>query len=172
MNEYKLNHINFKDFNGQTLITADSGKYMFLSNDQFDKLITHRLSDEDILFHELLDKGMLYCQPKEHYVSEIAYDVRRIKEYLFMGTQLHIFVLTNRCNQQYIYCQASANQKQQDMSLETARESVDVAMQSPSRYLTFEFQGGEPLLNFSTMKFIVGYANDINSKTYHQNLVT
>ena len=34
------------------------------------------------------------------------------------------------------------------MTKDTAKKAVDIALQSPSDYLTFEFQGGEPLTNF------------------------
>ncbi len=45
--------------------------------------------------------------------------------------------------------------KMQEM---TAKAAVDIALQSPNEYLTFEFQGGEPLLNFETIKYIVEYS--------------
>jgi len=42
--------------------------------------------------------------------------------------------------------------------VETAERAVDIALQSPERMLNFEFQGGEPLMNFPVMKHIVEYA--------------
>ena len=47
------------------------------------------------------------------------------------------------------------------MTKDIAKKSVDIAMQSPSKYLTFEFQGGEPLTNFETIKYIIEYAEEI-----------
>jgi sulfatase maturation enzyme AslB (radical SAM superfamily) len=35
------------------------------------------------------------------------------------------------------------------MDVTTGRKAIEVAMQSPNQNLTFEFQGGEPLLNFN-----------------------
>ena len=43
------------------------------------------------------------------------------------------------------------------MSKDTARRAVDLALQAPAKYLTFEFQGGEPLMNFEILKYIVEY---------------
>lgn len=60
-----------------------------------------------------------------------------------------------------IYCQATANlgnNSKKIMSKETAERAVDIAMQSPSQSLTFEFEGGEPLMNFETLKHIVKYS--------------
>lgn len=44
------------------------------------------------------------------------------------------------------------------MNYEIAEKAVDIALQSPTKCLTFEFQGGEPLLNFNVIKHIVEYA--------------
>lgn len=55
----------------------------------------------------------------------------------------------------------------------TAKAAVDIALQSPNEYLTFEFQGGEPLLNFETIKYIVEYSEqNKNHKQIQYSLVT
>ena len=41
--------------------------------------------------------------------------------------------------------------KKYDMSKSTAKKAIDLIMQSPQRYITIEFQGGEPLLNFDNV---------------------
>ena len=46
------------------------------------------------------------------------------------------------------------------MTCETAKKAVDIALQSPSNYLSFEFQGGEPLTNFETIKYIIEYSKE------------
>ena len=38
---------------------------------------------------------------------------------------------------------------------ETAEKAIDLVLSSPSPYITIEFQGGEPLLNFDLIRFIV-----------------
>ena len=48
------------------------------------------------------------------------------------------------------------------MSIETARKSVELMMQFPSDAITVEFQGGETLLAFDTVKEIVNYTNELN----------
>ena len=56
---------------------------------------------------------------------------------------------------------------------EMAEKAVDIALQSPTKYLSFEFQGGEPLLNFNIIKHIVEYTEE--HKGYHEikyNVVT
>ena len=48
------------------------------------------------------------------------------------------------------------------MSIETAKKTVDFIFQSPSHWIEIEFQGGEPLINFDVLKFIVKYAREKN----------
>ena len=93
----------------------------------------------------------------------MAIPVRRQKGYAINATSLHIFVVSKNCNFNCIYCQAgNLNQKKDyKMTKDIAKKSVDIAMQSPSKYLTFEFQGGEPLTNFETIKYIIEYAEEI-----------
>ncbi len=85
---------------------------------------------------------------------------RRINAGLFGATFLHIFVLTLECNLSCLYCQAEySGGGSTNMTRDTASRAVDIALQSPEENLSFEFQGGEPLLNFGTLKFIVEYSS-------------
>jgi His-Xaa-Ser system radical SAM maturase HxsB len=61
------------------------------------------------------------------------------------------------------------------MNEEIAKKAVDVALSSPAKHLIFEFQGGEPLLNFETIEYIVHYANEEakrRDKSLQYNLVS
>ena len=51
-----------------------------------------------------------------------------------------------------------------DMSQETARASLELAFRSPSPHLKIEFQGGEPLLNFELLRWIVAEAKSMNER--------
>ena len=48
------------------------------------------------------------------------------------------------------------------MSLETAEKALAITFRSPANALKIEFQGGEPLLNFPLIEYIVKRAKDIN----------
>jgi His-Xaa-Ser system radical SAM maturase HxsB len=50
------------------------------------------------------------------------------------------------------------------MSPATARRSLELAFRSPSHALKIEFQGGEPLLNFPLIDFIVNEAERMNDE--------
>jgi sulfatase maturation enzyme AslB (radical SAM superfamily) len=114
------------------------------------------------LYDELKSKFFVYDEHEALLTEKAKYYIRDSKSYLFSSTSLHIFVLTNICNMSCIYCQAKDDTSivYHKMSAETAEKSVDVALQSPSRFLTFEFQGGEPLANFEILKHIVLYTEE------------
>lgn len=171
---YKLNYFNFKENKNNYLITNDIGKYNFLSKQDFKNLIQRKELNTE-LKQELIQNGFIYEGNEEIFASNQAMKLRRAKEYLLVPTTLHIFVVSKNCNFNCIYCQAgNLNQKENyNMSKETAKKAVDIAMESPSRYLTFEFQGGEPLMNFETIRYIIEYSKSISDRKYIEyNLVS
>lgn len=171
---YKLNYFNFKEKNGKYLITNDSGKYSFLTKQQFDKLIQKKELNDTIM-KELMEKGFIFNINDEIFASKQALELRKAKEYLLVPTTLHIFVVSKSCNFNCIYCQAGELDSKEEfyMSKEIAKKAVDIALESPSRYLTFEFQGGEPLTNFDTIKYIIEYSkSNCKDKNIEYNLVS
>ena len=71
------------------------------------------------------------------------------------------------------YNQDAEQQSKGLMDLQTAEKTVDIILQSPAHSLNIEFQGGEPLLNFGTIKHIVEYADSRkNDKNLTYSVVT
>ena len=155
-----LNYFNFKKFKDKYLITNDMGRYAFLNSREFENLLNEKYNENKELYKLLKQKYFVYDTSQIAFSQDAIYALRDCKNYLFKGTQLHIFVVTNACNLQCIYCQAQNGKKVPKgfMDIDTARKAVDVALQSPLSYLEFEFQGGEPLLNFEIIKYIVQYS--------------
>lgn len=158
---YKLNYFNFKEINNEYLLTNDIGEYAFIKKEEFMALINKKTLIETTQ-KELLEKGFIYETKKELFAEKMYLKLRRQKEYLLSATTLHIFVVSKNCNFNCVYCQAgNLNQKQDNkMSIEIAKKSVDIALQSPNKYLSFEFQGGEPLTNFDVIKYIIEYSKE------------
>jgi His-Xaa-Ser system radical SAM maturase HxsB len=76
-------------------------------------------------------------------------------------------VVTLRCNETCVYCHASrANMDavETDMTPEIAEKAVDVALSTTNNFVTIEFQGGEPLVNFGVVKHIIEYATKRNQE--------
>lgn len=155
----RLNYFNFKKFEGKVLLTNDFGSYLFVTLDDFKRILKKDIDLESELGKQLLEKNLVYDNTNLEYSSRLKYDLRGIKGYVAMGPALHIFVVTTACNMRCVYCQANNGVTYPSlyMTKEVAEKAVDIALQSPTRHLSFEFQGGEPLLNFNMIKYIVEY---------------
>ena len=149
----------FCKLDDSVLITNDMGFYEFLSPDDFMLFANDRLDSDSRLYNTLYEKYFVFNSSRERYLERTKYPLRYGKSYLFQATNLHIFVVTNECNGECLYCQAQSGVKHNNrMDKKTAKKAVDFALQSPAKQMTFEFQGGEPLLNFPIIKYIVEYA--------------
>jgi len=167
------NFFNFKKFNDKYLITNDMGRYMFIDKDIFKSLVFgYEIKDE---LESQLHKNYFIFDDEYSFSESCKYALRDSKNYLFESTVLHIFVLTNSCNMKCIYCQAKDEEhiNKSYMNKEIAEKSVNIALSSPSKCLTFEFQGGEPLCNFDILKHIVLYTEENKrDKIVSYNLVS
>lgn len=158
----------------QVLLTNDWGRYVFLSKKEFHQLLQQHETENPGLNQQLRKKHFL-LEPEDLLSDETAGQLRDMKSYLFTATALHIFVVTDACNYQCVYCQAQAERQQKKyyMDKETARKAVDLALQSPAGELTFEFQGGEPLLNYPVIREIILYTEQKKGdKKIHFTLVS
>jgi His-Xaa-Ser system radical SAM maturase HxsB len=154
------------------LITNYAGRYAFLCEADFHAFCAGKEINAEKRI-ELENAYFLSRSNSEQFIAEYSQAIRNYRNYLFTGTGLHIFVLTSKCNLKCLYCQASTHTDGKNMTKEIARKSVDLALQSPSKYLSFEFQGGEPLENFEVLKFIVEYTeNHVADKVIAFNLVS
>ena len=165
-----------KLFGNGHLLTNDFGNSVLLSDEEYRLFISDEVEMISKDTQEKLQKGyFLLPTPLSADCIEILQETtRKTKWYLFQGPVLHIFNITNGCNYQCVYCQASATSRHpMIMPTETAKKAVHIALQSPSGRLTFEFQGGEPLLGFRTIKEIVQETKRENQdKTITFNIVS
>lgn len=157
----KWNYFNFRQFKDKILMTNDLGKHIFVSLEDFRKIINKTIDLNSDIGKELIQKQFIYEGTNLFFCNENYSSIRQIKSHLNIATSLHIFVVTTGCNTSCIYCQANKgneNTKLRVMDELMAEKAVDIALQSPNKYLSFEFQGGEPLINFNVIKQIVLYA--------------
>jgi radical SAM protein with 4Fe4S-binding SPASM domain len=148
-----------EEINDKILITNWQGGWLLLTKEQYKKILENDL-DESLKF--LLEEEGFFGVKKEL--------IRERFKQLVLGTSLHIITLTRECNLNCKYCFVNRSAKR--MNIETARKVVDFIFQSPSKSLTLEFTGGEPLLNFEVLKFIVEYAKEKNLKFKKRLLFT
>jgi len=158
--DMKLNYFNFKNFGNKVLMTNDFGKYVFVEKKDFLKILSLNIDRDSLLYSTLIEKEMIFDGSELEYSLAGKYALRTIKGHVNTATSLHIFVVTTKCNMSCVYCQANNGRECPHLMMdrEMAQKAVDIALQSPEQYLSFEFQGGEPLINFEMIKFIVEYA--------------
>ena len=109
---YTINHYRARKFGNNFFVTTDHGSYCILSEEEFKKL------QEDKISGALLEK----LEEREVVLSSRNLDetirlMRNRNSFLFLGTSLHIVVVTLRCNMKCVYCHASSKSEQQRVSL-------------------------------------------------------
>jgi uncharacterized protein len=149
-----------------TLLTNLVGEHVFVPTHQFLAVLDGTCSDQNMLA-ELRAKHLIQL-PGERLPTELlAIKFRTRLRRLPDSTGLHMFVVTLRCEHTCRYCQVSRQSSaktEYDMSEETASRALELAFRSPSPHLKIEFQGGEPLLNFPLVRWIVTRAKLLNQE--------
>ena len=156
--EYRLLPFRFIDLDGRKLLANEVGEHELVSNEDFAALISHELCFDAPAYLDLKAKHFLSDGDLTVPLLLLSTKYRTKRTYLTGFTRLHIFVVTLRCDTSCQYCQVSrvsANRTKYDMTRETAERSVELALRSPSPHIKIEFQGGEPLLNFELIRFVV-----------------
>ncbi len=160
------------------LVTNEAGEHSFLSPEDYQRYLAGGIANEDPLAagpQGLIQKDFLRDQLDFRHLAGRALE-RHLLDW--KGPNVHTVVVTLRCNYKCLYCHASVvdpSRTDRDMSLETARKTVDLIFQGQSPTLMIEFQGGEPLLNWPAVKFIVRYAkkkNELQKRSLHFGLIS
>lgn len=153
----------FKRLGRQILLTNELGEHVFLDPCSFRLFLNgERKKIPASKLEELLNKG--FVRPSLN-TDILSYRYALRNRFLFSGPSLHIIIVTLRCDHRCSYCQTSSRPEDSpgwDMDEKAAAKTVDIIFESPSADITIEFQGGEPLLNFGIIKFIINYARQKN----------
>jgi uncharacterized protein len=164
-----LGFFRYREVGGDILLTNQLGDWVFVTKDEFSSLYQGKLDPGSSLHTRLSERHFL---KDDSAVERMVSRSKARKRFLEYGPNLHIMVVTLRCNEMCVYCHASRadmDQVDTDMTTETAEKTVDLILQSTSPSVTIEFQGGEPLVNFPLVKHIVNYALEKN-RAYGKNL--
>lgn len=157
--QYKLLPFKFERLDSkQYVLTNLVGEYVCIDEVNLNRIIDHELSSEEQLYADLRAKHFIAEKNDKSPVELLALKLRTKYSRLADFTNLHIFVVTLRCDHSCPYCQVSRQSEDKaafDMTEEMADKSLDFVFRSPSPALKIEFQGGEPLLNFELIKYIV-----------------
>lgn len=84
----KLNYFNFKQYGKSILMTNDFGKYMFVSKEDFRKILSLDVDRESELYESLIEKKMIYDESDLEYSSINKYALREIKGHVNVAKQV------------------------------------------------------------------------------------
>ena len=152
----------FRRLDGTYVVTNAQGDFVLLTPEEFRAFGEGTVERGSALWDRLKQGNFIRA---EFDVPAAVARLKNRKKFLQGGPNLHMLVITLRCNETCVYCHASrANMDavQTDMSKETAEKAVDLILQSPSPFITIEFQGGEPLVNYSVLQHVIEYAQARN----------
>lgn len=149
------------------VLTNLVGEYLVTDRETIERTVKHALDPTHPLYPDLVAKHFVEDAESSIAQEMLALKLRSKLAHLSEFTSLHIFVVTLRCEHSCPYCQVSRQTDDKvtfDMSPEIAEKALTLAFRSPARALKFEFQGGEPLLNFPLIQFIVERAEALNQE--------
>jgi His-Xaa-Ser system radical SAM maturase HxsB len=156
---YSLLPFRFTELDAERYVLTNlAGEFLTIPRASLAPIVRHELSPASPLYTDLLARQFLTDHQSSIATDLLAIKLRTRYERLAEFTRLHIFVVTLRCEHSCLYCQVSRqsdNKLKFDMSRETASAAIDLALRSPAEAIKIEFQGGEPLLNFDLIQYIV-----------------
>jgi His-Xaa-Ser system radical SAM maturase HxsB len=148
---------------GQELLVNEGGEFLFTPEGTVRSLLNATAKVQSDLYKSLKAKHFIYDETSSALLDILATKIRTKYDHISGGTKLHIFVVTLRCEHSCHYCQVSrqtATKGEFDMSWATVDRSISLMFDSPSPHVTLELQGGEPLLAFDTIQYIVPKAKE------------
>jgi His-Xaa-Ser system radical SAM maturase HxsB len=150
--------------NDKELLVNEAGEYLFAPAGTVERLVNGSMAFPSELYLDLKAKHFLYDDTSSPLLDVLATKIRTKFDHIVGGTKLHIFVVTLRCEHSCEYCQVSRQVETRgefDMSIATADRAVEMMLDSPASAVTLEFQGGEPLLAFDLIQYIVPKAKKL-----------
>ncbi len=170
-NEYSLLPFRFEPLSEVNYaVTNLVGEHLIIPRETLEDFVKHKLDSSSPHYINLRAKHFLVDDKTQIAKELLSIKLKTKYRVLSEFTGLHIFVVSLRCEHSCPYCQVSRQSDDKikfDMSTDIADKSIDLALRSPSKNIKIEFQGGEPLLNFPLIKYIV---NAAKSKQKEKNL--
>jgi len=147
------------------VLINEVGDFLICPSGTAHKVVDRSISQNSLLYADLISNFFISEKPVPDLIDILATRYRSKKAFLDQFTALHIFVVTLRCDHSCHYCQVSRktqNKVDFDMSTADIDKSINLMFKTPSRSITMEFQGGEPLLAFDKVQYAVLRAKELN----------
>jgi uncharacterized protein len=154
------------------VVTNEVGEHVVVDRAQLVELAHHELATSSALYRELEAKHFVFDSQSRAALDLLAMKYRTRAAPIADLTGLHIFVVTLRCDHSCHYCQVSRQTEDKsrfDLTRANADRALSIVFDSPNPAIKIEFQGGEALLNFSLITYIVEEAERRNA-VHQRNL--
>ncbi len=159
---FQLNFFRFCKKGDHVILTTDHGGWAILSNAEYLKLLKYEVDAP--LYNSLLLNGIIVTEDN---INQIIENYKKRYHYFYTWPSLHIVVPTTRCNHVCIYCHSNAqipSRVDETMDQNTVDSILDFIFQSPSPVVLIEFQGGESLIAFDIVQYLVKKAHEKNKE--------
>lgn len=159
LSDYAILPYNVSKIKEKYLIATPFGGWSLLDKKEFS--IVNRLSipKNPSLFNRLKNEGIMICNENLH---AILNDFRNLHINWLTDPGLHIVVLTDVCNFNCVYCQAKPRSRKPRMTREVAIKILEFIFCARNPNIRIEFQGGEPLMDWENLQYIVKTARNKN----------
>lgn len=165
--EYALLPFRFLSLDcNRVIVTNLVGEHIVLPRDVLHSFARHQLDIDSNIYNQLKAKHFLLDGDSSVALDLLACKFRTKHSLLKNLTSLFIVVVSLRCEHSCPYCQVSRQSQDRqayDLQVTHAERAIDFVFSSPSPDLKIEFQGGEPLLNFEMIRWIVESATRRNA---------
>jgi len=140
-----------------TLLNADIGSWVVLDEDEFSRYQSNNITDVEAEFLYLRNLA------KDAEENEVRFEQSPAANF----PSVIVMNISMRCNMACKYCFASCEPEHgSDMTEDVVEETVTQMMSMPKvDEVTFEFQGGEPLLNLDAIEQCYKYAHKLKPYT-------
>ena len=164
LESWELLPLRFHPLDDERVVVSNLvGEHFVLPRKELEAVVDGSPSIETL--SDLRARHMIRASGEALPLELLAMKLRTQKRRLADLTSLHMFVVTLRCEHTCRYCQVSrqaTGRGEFDMTRETAESALRHVFSSPSPQLKIEFQGGESLLNFDLIRWVVERAEEIN----------
>jgi sulfatase maturation enzyme AslB (radical SAM superfamily) len=165
-NAYALLPFRFIHLDAERYVAVNEvGEWQTLKRPELEALVRKEIPGNTPLCYSLKSKHFIQDRDSNVAADLLVLKVRTKRQRIAEFTSLHMFVVTLRCNHSCKYCQVSRQSEDRsafDMTIPMADKAIDFTFRSPARVIKIEFQGGEPLLNFEMIKYVVLKAEERN----------
>ena len=155
MNHYYLLPFRFTRIMEQELLVNELGDFIFTPKDTTERIIKRQINNQENIYKDLVANFFISERPIPELIDNMATRLRTKKAFLDSFTSLHIFVLTLRCNQNCIYCQASSKESNEaiyDMKEEYLFKAIDLMFKVHLPLLQWNFKEENHLYLFNYLR--------------------